>query len=501
MVDPELAEAVDDFDDDFDDALLELAEAVDELAEFTDERPLEYVRWTPPQLALLSSTAKRTMLRTGNQFGKTWAGLAETIFRCLGRHPFKRVRPAPIEAWIITSSWSQSLAIQAKLWALVPKDELVEGCVFDPVNGFPGATPVVRFTNGSIIRIKTSGQGGLRLASASVPFILADEPLPSARIYSELDRRLTRTAGDLFLTMTPVNAPVDWVRELAEERKIADLHFEMTPANFVPVGSSRPLTDDDGTPIDQDWIDQQRASVLSWEAPVILDGQWEFRAAGRRFENYVSSKHVVPSLLSSTVGPPGDAELALGLDYGEDRLRTAGVLIAVSTAGRFPVIWVLDEYVPDKATTIDEDAAGLVRMLARNGFRWEQLDHVHGDKRYTDAAGRLTKKSNSMLMAAVEAELGLERGLRPRAKGAKRGRGAGRGAVYAGIKWLNSAMIRPGHFFVDRRCRWGDECLNRWDGTEKSKYKDWIDGLRYAAKPYIFPRGRRGNTVSKVRTW
>ena len=48
-------------------------------ADYAASRPLDYVRWTPPQHRWLSSRRKRKLLRAGNQIGKTWSGLAEVI--------------------------------------------------------------------------------------------------------------------------------------------------------------------------------------------------------------------------------------------------------------------------------------------------------------------------------------------------------------------------------------------------------------------------------------
>lgn len=487
---------------------LEVVEAAEDLADHCEARPLEHLRWTPPQQSLLVEQSLRALLRTGNQFGKTWAGLAEVIYRCLGRHPFKRVRPAPIEAWIITTSWPQSLAIQGKLWALLPKEELVVGTEFDPVTGFRGLNPVVEFRNGSIIRIKTSGQGGLNLASATIHFVLADEPLPSARIYQEVERRLMRTGGALFQTMTPVNAPVDWVRDLVDEGKIRDLHFKMEPANFIPVGSSRPLTVELDTgevvPMDAAWIERQRASVLSYEAPVILDGEWEFRAVERVFENFRPDLHVVRDLLRSAVAPRGEVQLALGLDYGEEALRTCGVEVYVdASSGEHPRVYVVGEYAPETATTTDMDAEGVLAMLARNGDTWSSLDHAHGDKRYTDASGRITKKSNKDMLAAIERRLQVAAGLRPQLRGAKRGAGRGTGAKWRGIRWINEAMLRPGHFYVDASCAWLIHALQTWKGGDAELEKDILDALRYALTPWILPRrgGVRGATTTETRMY
>lgn len=463
--------------------------SVRELQRRADVNPLQWVRWTPPQQALLECTDRRVLLRTGNQFGKTWAALAEAIFWATGYHPFKRLPFAPpVEILLITTSWSQSVAIQQKLWHLLPKEAVTEDTVFDSVRGFRGGiTPVVEFRNGSKIRIKTSRQGGLSLAGSTVHLVIGDEPFKTPRIYAEVERRLTRTGGHLILSLTPVNADCTWLRELVEEGKITDLHFDMSPDNFVPVGTDKPLATEDGQVMDEGWIEEQRQSVLSWEAPVVLDGEWEFRATGRVFENFKPSVHVVRNLLRSNVAPPGEVELLLGIDYGDDALRTVAVLLAVDDSGENTKVYQLAEYVPDAASTLDMDAQGIMQMLAGMGIRWHELDHAYGDKRYTDARGRLTIKSNGRMLEAIERQLKTGRGARPKIKSAKRGAGQ-KGRVWAGVRWLNEAQIRPGHFFIDESCAWTIECFNRWDGREKDKHKDAIDAFRYALTPFVFRR-------------
>jgi len=289
---------------------------------------------------------------------------------------------------------------------------------------------------------------------------------------------------------------------MVEENKLVDLHFRMEPQNFIPVGASKPLTVelDDGTivPMDAAWIQSQRDSVLAYEAPVILDGEWEFRAVDKLFENYIELHHRVPGLLGGPLFPRTPVEFCLGLDFGEERLRTAAVLVAVDRSGPYPRVFVVDEYVPETATTEDMDAVAIVAMLTRNGLKWSDLDHVFGDKRYTDRSGYITKKSCKTMQGEVEKVLGVRDGtLRPRIRRAKRGRAAGRGAPGRGYRWLNNAMIRPDHFYIDRdRCPWGNECLNKFDGTDKSQHKDWVDGLRYGLKEYILGRGRRRSRAS-----
>ena len=88
--------------------------------------PIAAMSWLPLQLAFLSDTFPRRMIRAGNQtIGKTTPALAEVTGRCRGRHPLFEshgllIPAPPIEAWVICATWPQSLGIQQKLAALLP---------------------------------------------------------------------------------------------------------------------------------------------------------------------------------------------------------------------------------------------------------------------------------------------------------------------------------------------------------------------------------------------
>jgi hypothetical protein len=462
-------------------------------------RPLDYVRWTPPQRAFLESRSKFKLLRTGNQFGKTWAGAADTIWFALGRHPFREVPQGPTEQWIVCKSWSQSISIQRKLWDLLPKDEIVEDTVFRPKSGFAGTQKAVEFRNGSIIRIKTIGQDNLDLASATLHRIWIDEPLGDAETFSELQMRLRRTGGEMAITMTPATTgDLEWLRELIEAGQVEDLHYRMEARNFIPVGTERPLRTEDGVSMDSAWVEREIESTLSWARPVRCHGEWEYGRISAVFENFRPQVHVVPNLLQSDVAPKGEVLLSVGADYGEERLRTTGNLGAVDehpTVGTR--VFILSEYAPDSSSTIDMDAVGFLEMIARVGISWDQLDFAWGDKRYTDARGRITRKSNAMLTRAIEKHLQKRHGIRPKFKGAKRGIGGGKGAVWTGIRWLNDRMITPGAFYIDASCVRTIQCFQKWQGGPQEEWKDQLDDVRYLLRPWIFPRRRQSR--SRVR--
>lgn len=473
--------------DDFGALLLDLAE-LDERARVN---PLKWVRWTPPQLAYLRSRRVWTLLRTGTQFGKSWAGAAETIFRCIGEHPFKEVRQGPIEAWVICSSWSQSVAIQSKIWELLPKDKIDPATEFDLKNGFKGTQKAVVFRNGSILRIKTAGQKALDLETATIHYAWVDEPLANDAIWGALTSRVRRTGGEIGLTMTPASAGnLEWLRELVDDGQIEDLHFRMEAQNFIPEGADAPLKTEASVPMDQAWIDAEIAKTLEHQRPVRCHGEWEYAATDVVFKAFSRRLHVVDIMRARVL--PSVVELALGLDYGEEALRTCGVLVYVDHTHEHPRIFVTSEYAPKNPTTIDMDADGLVRMLEVSGDRWSDLDHVWADKRYT---GRATVKNARVLREALAKRMKITGELHPRIRVAKRG--LQRGHFWPSVKWLHAFMMRPGHFYVDERCAWLIEALESWDGTEKHIAKDIIDALRYALR-HIWGRIGSGAPAGRV---
>jgi hypothetical protein len=111
---------------------------------------VDHVRWTPPQGVFLRSTEPIVLLRTGNQWlGKSTVGIADTILRCLGRHPADpRGQRPPIIAWVISPTNTHSVGIQGKAWTLAPKHELAPGQAYDDVKGFRGRYAALRFANG-----------------------------------------------------------------------------------------------------------------------------------------------------------------------------------------------------------------------------------------------------------------------------------------------------------------------------------------------------------------
>lgn len=424
--------------------------------------PLAYYRPTPPQLRFLQSTSQIKLFRAGNQAGKTWCGVADCIFRCLGAHPYTFVKAAPIEAWVVVVSWEQSLSIQQKIWQLLPKDAIEEDCEFTPGKGFRGKTPIVRFKNGSILRIRTVNQGALALAGATIDYVLIDEPPPEA-IWSELAARVLRQRGRIAITLTPIGLPLGWLRALVERGEVEDIHTALTVAATTPIGG-RPL-------LRQEDIDKLEAQVLPMERAQRIHGEWEAGfSESRVFLQWDATTMVRDE------APAGEAHIGIGIDHGKESGAQTAVMIAVTkSADNEPRITVLDLVSSNGMTTPEDDAAQILQMIKRAGLRWEQIDRWVGDRAAVSRRGGAIK-SNALLVQAFEKQLKIPIGSWPaRINTAYKPAGS----VFHGYRILQAAMLR-GDFVVHPRCKRLIDDLGKFDGRASSEHKHTIDGLRYA---------------------
>ncbi len=452
-------------------SLSALARAADTLQRRAVADPLAYFNPTPPQLAFLSSSAPIKLARSGNQLGKTTMGLVDCIYRCLGSHPYTLVRAAPIEAWVVVVSWEQSLSIQQKLWNLLPKDAIDPATEYTPGRGIRGKTPIIRFLNGSVLRIRTVNQGALALAGSTIDYVLVDEPPPQA-VWSELVPRVMRNRGRIAVTLTPIGAPLGWLRELVEKKVVQDLHFPLTVENTTPIGGRPLLTQED--------IDRLEAQILPMERRQRIHGDWDAGfSEGRIFAGFDPVAHV------SDLLPEGECQVGIGIDHGSEGGSQVATLCVVSREGGVegnPRFWILDQTISNGTTTPEQDARDILNMLRRNNMRVESVDRWTGDRKH---GGRRWggKKSNALLMQGFERELRLPVGsLGFRIHTAWKPAGS----IYEGVRILNSAMLRH-DLTVHPRCKQLIEDLKMWDGAD-DEHKHGIDSLRYGGVELVTRR-------------
>ena len=332
----------------------------------------------------------------------------------------------------------------------------------------------------------------LDLASATIDHVLFDEPPRSSRVFSEVRKRVQSRAGTVALTLTPINAPCDWLKEECDNGRMVDLHFRLEPENLIHVKSGRIRTLTDGTRCDAEWIAYVRSQAMSHEEPIICDGEWETRSVDRRFTQFSRADHV------SEYIPDELPVLLLGNDHGENIGRQAGVLVGlVDDGGDMPDVYVVDEYRPGDRTTPQDDAKALITMLGRHGsppWSWKNLDEVHGD-RQTSSTRSTANKSNYLLMKYLARELNVRvDDLKPKIASAKKGKRAGRGAPREGELFLHYLMLKR-RLHIHPRCIGLIESLETYDGRDNLPWKDLIDALRYALHSWIIGRHRQRSVV------
>lgn len=411
----------------------------------------------------MESAARFRLLRAPSQSGKTLAAAYETVCRCLGVHPYQDVPPAPIEARVVCHSFKQSVVVQAKVFDMIPSGVLVPDCTFHPTRGFKHAT--VAFVNGSRIVFVTSEQARLALASATLDLCWMDE-VPPPEMYAESVSRLVQTGGCLYMTLTPIGRPVDWLREVVEDGVISETHYSLST-------KSCPW-------MTQEQVDEAIAVCLPSQRPQVIYGDWDGVTPDRYFAAF-DDDMVTDEL------PDVELQIGLGIDHGEDVGREVALLCAFERDPKRPKVWFLDEYVSAGKTGIEADALGIVTMLERAGFGPEAVDEARGD---TNSAGKSQAgyAINTLLTESIATLSGYPEHSPPfRIKPARKGPGS---VVYTS-RLLHAAMVK-GDLHIHPRCSSLVESFRHWRGPGgDQKNKDLshaLDAARYIGRSFLDTR-------------
>jgi hypothetical protein len=455
-----------------------LAKSIKKLQSRAFEDPMLYFVPTLPQSQWINDPSPIKLLLGGNQVGKTASACYLLLCHCLGRHPTLRTDPPPIEAWLITHSHEQSRTIQQKLYDLTPKHELHPTCEFVRGKGFRGMAPVVRFRNGSIIRIKTANQG-LGLASATANLVVIDEPVPMD-VFNECLARTIRggkngSRGTVAQSMTPVgNVDVSYVEEMVAEGKISVTKARLTVKDTTPIGLKPLLTEKQ--------IKGITDSFLPIDREARINGSFHVAPIGIIFT------HFSDNMISSY--PPaadGNYEFSIGIDHGSRPNSQVAVLCAIDTKDpNKPIVYALDEYVAGESTP-ESHARAILQMLERqqipaNRCKWT------GDSEHRGQNG--FKMSNLTLMRAFESVLRLPHKALPFyiRTAVKR-----RHSVYFSASMIHSIMAR-GDFFVHPNCKTLIHSIKNWtmkrdqSARSRDKFGHAVDALRYAVMPIVDKR-------------
>lgn len=486
-------------------SLLAMLTALQNLNTHVEARPLNYVRWSQPQVAYLSRRSRRKLLRTGNRVGKSQVALADVVLRARKVHPYRPdwcARPGPQHQWIAGVSWDQLIPLMRKFRAMIGENELKSQPNFTIAKGWGKDSPCLVWPNGSTVTWKTTEQDTRAHAGAELDHILIDEPC-SDEDYREFERRVVSRAGELSMALTPINAPgpLEWLQDLCTERIVDDMHFRMTPDvfRFADDGTLRTLLD--GTILDEAWIAQQEREVLPRWRNIVLHGDWNEIVVDGEFAGTFHEGHVANFELD------GSEVLSIGFDHGTKGYTETAVLVAVEIRGEYPSVYVVDVYEAPENTSAEKDAAGALAMLARHqihgrALSWFSLTHATGDIPHYGGRGKIGRKSNAELAyeIAKALKLGRHEALAPPIRTAKTGRGSSpKGSVFRGLSWIHKALLRPGGFTIHPRCISLVKGMGKYKGGSEDPNGHLIDGLRYALDPWIVRGQTRYNEPPTLR--
>ena len=459
-------------------SLKELALRTKILEERAKANPIAYFRPTPPQERFLNDASKIKLLRGGNQCGKTAASCALLVYHCLGIHPVLKTDPPPIEAWLVTHSHEQSRTIQQKLYDLIPKAELHPSCEFVRGKGFRGLAPLVRVTNGSIIRIKTAAQG-LGLASSTVSLCVLDEPV-SQEVWGECLARTLRggrggSRGTLAMTMTPIGHDMTYLRQLVAAGKVSEHVAPLTIEATTPRGCEPMLSAQQIKEVTEGYLPIDREARIS--------GSWDVGIAeGRVFENFTDDM-----ISSYPVPAGGEYKFSIGIDHGSQPNTQVAILSCIDVKdAQKPKVYVLDEYISGMAPP-EHHARCILEMLQRNDITPNMCIWT-GDTAHAGSRDRTVKRmSNLLLVRAFESLLNYAPKQLPwRINTAFKQRYS----VYYGASMIHSIMSRK-HFWIHPRCERTIKSLQRWTlhrsqaRRSESQWGHCVDALRYNILPCI----------------
>lgn len=160
------------------------------------------------QVRFHSDQSRGRLYIGGNRSGKTVGGVVEDIQYLRGQHPYRRVPESPVRGRIVTTSYTEGvkLVIIPELQKWLPPSELINGSWED---SYQKADRLLTLSNGSTCELMSYDQDVEKFAGTSRHFVHFDEE-PPKEIFTECKMRLLDTAGDWWMTMTPVEG-MTWV--------------------------------------------------------------------------------------------------------------------------------------------------------------------------------------------------------------------------------------------------------------------------------------------------
>lgn len=486
-----------------------LGEVYDRERGFLRYNPLDWLCLTEAQAEMLADVSPEALWCDGNQVGKSLEQAVDILDTARGTHVFQENRQVPVEIVVVSVSFEQMEPLMAKIWELVPKDEIdLDSVGFVKGRGITGKPPRIELVSGpgkgSVIKFATYAQGSKRIAGITADMVCLDEP-PTEDMYGEVRPRLLRKRGKLRVTMTPTPGMPEqsWYKRRVEKGEVSFHNHGLSEASVTPkvwrnssVGA---------------WVDNNLTAARAWPRPFLtqaeidtyeeglpeiergmrMNGDWDPGVVGHWLPSFHEPTHVRRVEMRDLAG----WYLAVGLDHGTQDGKQAAMLVAIQDRGkaRPKVRWLAETVAVDEngdgyMTRPEDDARNIVRMLASRGLTWEHVDLWVGDV----PAGSLkheVKKSNRLVRQEMALYLDIPVGRIPAFSTPKKGHFS----MTYGVAFLNTLFGRydddgTPHALVDPRCKHFIQFCKKFDGDKFHPTKDVGDAGRYPVERAVARR-------------
>lgn len=421
----------------------------------------------PFQRDFHQSQERKRLQLAANKVGKTFGAAAEAWWYLMGWHPWREVPPRGSLGWLLcqdhTTGWP---SVSRCLRDLEPPGALSSECKYVEGVGYLYRSKKMLVTAwGSILECKSCKQDLMALEGPRVHWAWVDEP-PKKGHFQALRARLTFDMGHLWMTLTPVNRPTEWLRELADGN------------------------DEEGTPpLEDDWfvqhielnkrnaphrtqesIDAQIAETDEWERAQRIYAKWEGMAKGRRLSRFSPSLIIDDEVVGRLVLSGKSDLVRVGIDHGEG-LGKQVVSIVARIDGRFYLLaqWAA----PEDGMGAKETAQAVLDLLEVLGLGIQHVDRIFGDINTAGLGVRGSFKFNQLVEYELAQLLGVSQCPKQVESPTKSA-----GSVRAGESAIN-ALMGEKRWLVHEDCMPFIRSARYYTGIE-ADLKDPIDSARYA---------------------
>lgn len=274
------------------------------------------------QLIFHQSTARGKLFIGGNRSGKTVGGAAEAVMRLTGKHRFRdNLPPPPVRGRAIGVDFTDGIEkiMKPEIARWLPPSELINGSWED---SYDKQLRTLTLDNGSFIEFMSYEQLLEKFAGTSRHFIWMDEE-PPEDIFIENKTRLIDTAGDWWITMTPVEG-MTWVHDSLYEPGIKG-----TDPNILVVQVD--MTENPALNMGE--VEQFLSSLSEDDRKARKEGKF-VELGGLVYKNF-SDRHILDPFM-----PPLEWLHIGTMDHGFTN-PTCWLWMAIDSEGR---VFVYDEY-------------------------------------------------------------------------------------------------------------------------------------------------------------